>query len=162
MSIMDAVCFGGAAGCLLVVLVGFTDLFVDLWHGFLNGIAWITERTVGRRSWRAEIEAEGLARRIEELERWSKQWEDLRMSGRTAMWNETFGWINDADVCPCGYVTECAVWCGTGHETGLCTHDPIVLRLPVHEIQNVRRSGMTPNEATYLRTRDVKGGGWEV
>lgn len=22
--------------------------------------------------------------------------------------------------CPCGYVEECAIWCGSGHETGRC------------------------------------------
>ena len=34
----------------------------------------------------------------------------------------TRGWVDEEHVwdCACGYLTECAVHCGSGHENGTC------------------------------------------
>lgn len=119
MTMLDILCFGGAAGATLFALWMTTQIvFEDGWLIIPNTFAWIIERTYGRRRWKAELEAEGLAHRIQQLEQWSGQWEELRAQGREMMWHDTFGWIAAASVCPCGYLTECAVWCGDGHTRG--------------------------------------------
>jgi hypothetical protein len=93
-------------------------MFEDGWCAIPNAFNWCVEHTFGRRrrSRKAGIEAEELAQRIAWLESCSRQWTELRMQGRDVLWHDTFGWIADADVCPCGYVTECAIWCGDGHQ----------------------------------------------
>lgn len=118
---INILCFGGAAGAMLFALFMLTKVIEDGWLAVPNAFNWIIERTMGRRRWKAEMEAEGLAQRIAWLENCSRQWEELRAQGRDPLWTDVFGWVADAEVCPCGYLDECAIWCGNGHETGLCT-----------------------------------------
>lgn len=33
-------------------------------------------------------------------------------------------------TCACGYVTECAIWCGSGHQTGQCPWYDYTLEVP--------------------------------
>lgn len=52
--------------------------------------------------------------------------------------------------CPCGYITECPVWCGPGHETGDC---------PPHDIDDcpkyewIELSFLGSIESQYVRGR---------
>ena len=116
---IDILCYGGSAGAFTFAMLMIARTVFD--NGLCavpNAFNLVIERTVGRRRWKAEVEAEGLAQRIAWLENCSRQWEDLRAQGRDAMWTDVFGWIAGADVCPCGYLTECAIWCGDGHKRG--------------------------------------------
>lgn len=36
-------------------------------------------------------------------------------------WRGSYG--REIGTCPCGYVSECGIWCGDGHETGACPAD---------------------------------------
>jgi hypothetical protein len=80
--------------------------------------AWLkrTENRLARAAGpsRTERRAADLKRKIDWLEHISDQWHELRMQARTPMWTEAFGWIDDVNTCPCGYVLECAIWCGDG------------------------------------------------
>jgi len=117
---INMLCFGGAAGGMLFALWISTKIMFgeDGRYAVPNAFNWIIEHTYGRRRWKAEMEAEGLARRIAWLESCSRQWTELRMQGREPMYSDTLGWVAAADVCPCGYLTECAIWCGNGHADG--------------------------------------------
>lgn len=88
------------------------EVFKDLWSLFSDAFNWL------RRG--SSREKQTMEQRIGELEHWSDQWTDLRLAGRIPMWVEPFGWIDDCSLCPCGYVAECAIWCGPGHENGRC------------------------------------------
>ena len=110
-------------------------MFEDGWLAVPNGFNWIIERTAGRRRWKAELEAEGLAQRIAWLENCSRQWEELRAQGRDPLWTDVFGWIADAEMCPCGYVQECGIWCGDGHLTGACGHRGNIVHATVNEVE---------------------------
>lgn len=117
---INILCFGGAAGAALFSLWIMTQAMFgkDGWYALPNAFNWIIERTYGRRRWKAELETKGLAQRIAWLENCSRQWEELRAQGREPMYSDTLGWVACADVCPCGYLTECAIWCGDGHRRG--------------------------------------------
>lgn len=159
---IDILCYGGAAGAMTFALLMIIQTVCrDGWLVVPNVLSRIVERTVGRRRWKAGREAEELKRRIEWLENCSRQWQELRAQGREMMWDDTFGWIAGADVCPCGYPTECAIWCGDGHKgawafatdgtgwqyrKGQCDHDRIpdldpefieIARAAIHEAHHM-------------------------
>lgn len=48
-------------------------------------------------------------------------------TGRDDVHGHWVAYGRETDTCPCGYVIECAIWCGDGHEDGTCpTHgDPL-------------------------------------
>lgn len=155
MNMLDVLCFGGAAGAMVFALLMIAQsVFEDGWLVVPNAVARIAERTIGRRRWKAELEAEGLKRRISQLETWSSQWEVLRAQGAEITWHDSFGWIAAAAVCPCGYLTECAIWCGDGHRKGAwvcatdgtgwqyrkgeCDHETGVITIPVDQVDEVR------------------------
>lgn len=113
---IDFLCYAGAAACMIVVVVLAWDLWGDLWwqlkrwlynaeHHSLAAL-WARQRT-DRRAAERKLE-------LAWLEHIDEQWNTLRMAGRTPLWTDVFGWIEDASVCPCGYVKECAIWCGDG------------------------------------------------
>lgn len=121
------------------------DAFSDMWNGFLNGFNWIVEHTMGELLTRCSQRTLTMEERIAQLERWSSQWNELRMNGYSPVWIDGYGWAEndgkcrhrqlwvrcavctapdvrraEALMCPCGYRTECAVHCGSGHTDGGC------------------------------------------
>jgi hypothetical protein len=90
----------------------------DLVHGLMLRIFW-PEKAASFRPVRVL--------RLESLDMQWRMWTGVS-DGGVPVWRERPGcWEpRTAPVrpCPCGYGTECAVWCGDGHTTGLCpVHD---------------------------------------
>jgi hypothetical protein len=44
-------------------------------------------------------------------------------TGRDDLHGRWISYGRETDTCSCGYVRECALWCGDGHETGQCPDD---------------------------------------
>lgn len=120
--------------CLPAMIVGFDDL-VEFMHevvqwminsvcAMVAGLMWALGRISGSmartllRPGRRRVRTVGSSIRLLEIE--ADKWTTIRLSGGDPVWHEIHGWVDAADVCPCGYVTECAVWCGPGHENGRC------------------------------------------
>jgi hypothetical protein len=122
--IIDLV-YGACA--VLLFLVGLVlgwdrifEVFAEIWNGFMNGVCAITgslHRALRRCLPTRKRADDGT---IQMLEIQSAQWTHIRMSGGEPVWHEMHGWVALVDICPCGYVTECGVWCGPGHENGRC------------------------------------------
>jgi len=129
MNTVKWVCWTGACMGLGFAIQQTWAIRKDLMYQFR---AWLqsTENRLARAAGptRAERRAADLKRKIDWLEHISDQWNELRMAGRAPMWTDVFGWIDDVSVCPCGYVRECAIWCGDGSCHGEVTAE----RLDVH------------------------------
>lgn len=167
---------------------GFHSTMTEIFNALVNGLCWLTDHTWGRavrararrRELAAQSETDGLAARLAELEGWDAQWDRIRMSGGTPVWHPTYGWIPDATVCACGYITECNTWCGDGHaDGGPCAEHEVTeyVRVPVvpaawwkqgnftisihgRSLELIKSYGMTVEEwsATVKRAMQEAGG----
>lgn len=166
----DTIAFGG----LILVFVLVPEMFIAAWHGLMNGTAWIVEHTFGK-ALRTVADCQVMAAemRTTQLERWSDQYTEIRFAGDTPWWHEKHGWVAAEDVCPCGYVTECGVWCGPGHMNGRCEKSdhrhtaPEFGETPVQlspgAAEYLRRAGTTGDELAewikaYAKSGEVHGG----
>ena len=74
-------------------------------------------------------------RHLEELDEHFRQAVELygvwpEWKGKGDLHGYWFAYGRTIDICPCGYVAECGIWCGDGHETGRCpeNHHPMMKR----------------------------------
>lgn len=135
---LKIVCFTLAGVCVMIVVAMTIAWDMPPWHQ----IKILMERRRTRPVWTVE-------NRIKQLEMWSDQWNELRLAGVDPVWVDGMDmWLeNDGRCshgqliircatctrprpdevpaeyiapCVCGYITECVIHCGTGHETGRC------------------------------------------
>ena len=145
MTISDLVCFILGGLSLTGVFLWILTLFIDgarhkLWP---RGLRWLPGRWLRTseglyrltlRVFWPEKAAAFKGRDLLELESWDAQWRTWRgvSEGGIPQWDlPAYGgrghWSPRAvlrDPCPCGYLDECTVHCGSGHADGRCpTHD---------------------------------------
>lgn len=146
MSILDILCYSGAVTIGGGVVIFCVTALVDeaenrLWP---RGLRWfpglwldtgeVLHRLVLRIFW-PEKRYAFKGRRVLRLEGWDSEWRTWcgTSAGGIPEWvpwqHQTGGhWSPRPDprqLCPCGYGTECAIWCGPGHTGGGCPeHNP--------------------------------------
>jgi len=125
-----------AAPFLLLALGAAVHCFADLFEDALwpRGLRWFVpawqaledalQRAVLRVFW-PEKRLQLRPRRLRELEALDSAYRMWALDGRTPSWipdasGRSGRWMPSRGVCPCGYVQECALWCGDGHTTGRC------------------------------------------
>lgn len=146
MSALDLVCYVGSGGCGLAMLAFIVQCLVEsvehkLWP---RGLRWFPGlwldtaeslyRTVLKVFWPEKLPLYR-GRALLRLESYDQQWRLWAgtSDGGVPEWAPWPGatdgrWEPRAalrEPCPCGYGTECAIWCGSGHEDGGCpVHNP--------------------------------------
>lgn len=101
--IIPGLFYAGAELCLVFVICIAWKIRNDLWWQVKRSIMrylLTTERQlITHRLRKTQCRADVLQSEIEQLERWSNQWNELRMNGYSPVWIDGYGWAENDGKC---------------------------------------------------------------